>query len=334
MTDLIENSKETSIHTRIEYNLAILASAFKFNFHIATNDKNKLCDEKSFKDLEGYSEEVITISGNKKIQKAIGLIDIFWSKNHIPKYSFEIEDSTTIHSGIRRMFNILSENPDTKIISVIVYPDERKSEIIDVIENPLYDSIRNEMRFLSYSKLTSKIKEIKKFIDCIEPKKFMESLLDSYEIISGKVLVNIIKPEIKSLNLLDIKINQKFSNEDLVNTFKCANLGGMRKSKKTNSLILIINHTKNIYKDTEENGIINFVGMGTKGNQSLEFMQNKTLNNSNINNINLLLFEVLEKRKYIYRRKVKLIDKPHIEKQQDCKKNMRDVYIFPLKIIN
>jgi hypothetical protein len=46
--------------------------------------------------------------------------------------------------------------------------------------------------------------------------------------------------------------------------------GGMRRSLKTNTLVLISDRTK-LYKDRWENGIFHYTGMGRKGDQRLSY---------------------------------------------------------------
>ena len=80
----------------------------------------------------------------------------------------------------------------------------------------------------------------------------------------------------------------------------------MRKSKKTNTLVLVSNHVKSIYDDKWIGDVLNSTGMGTKGDQSLNYMQNPTLNESDTNGVKVHLFEILEEKKYFYQRQVKL----------------------------
>ena len=72
--------------------------------------------------------------------------------------------------------------------------------------------------------------------------------------------------------------------------------------------------------------------MGLTGEQSLSFQQNKTLVESKTNGVNLYLFEVFEEGHYVYMGEVELSDKPYLSRQPDIEKNIRDVYIFPLKL--
>lgn len=132
----------------------------------------------------------------------------------------------------------------------------------------------------------------------------------------------------------NLEINKEYSNEDIVEIFKCGNQGGMRRSLKTNSLIIISDHTKPYYEDVWRDGILYYTGMGKTGDQDLQFAQNKTLAESESNGVKVYLFEVFEKGKYIYRGPVKLIGKPYPSIQVDFKGIKRKVWIFPVKIID
>lgn len=132
----------------------------------------------------------------------------------------------------------------------------------------------------------------------------------------------------------NLKKGQEISASELANIFLCGNYGGMRRSKRTNSLVLISNHLNKVYNDRWENKIFFFTGMGLKGEQSLEYRQNKTLAGSNFNTINIFLFEVHKAKTYIYKGQVKLFGKPFQEKQKDVDDKDRNVWMFPLKIID
>ena len=68
-----------------------------------------------------------------------------------------------------------------------------------------------------------------------------------------------------------LKIGSHYNNDDICNTFLCAPQGGMRRSHKTNTLVLVANHTKSLYEDEWKLDTMNYTGMGSKGDQSLEF---------------------------------------------------------------
>ncbi len=129
----------------------------------------------------------------------------------------------------------------------------------------------------------------------------------------------------------DLIIGKNYSNEDITNAFKCSSQGGMRRSQKTNTLVLVANHVKSIFDDRWNGNTMNYTGMGLKGEQSLDFMQNKTLSESNTNGVSVHFFEVFTEKVYTYQGQVLLSRKPFQEQQDDEDGNSRSVWVFPLK---
>lgn len=131
----------------------------------------------------------------------------------------------------------------------------------------------------------------------------------------------------------DIKPGATLSNDQIMGIFGCGKQGGMRRSRTTDTLVLITDKLKGTYKDRWEGDILHYTGMGLIGDQYLFGSQNRTLNDSQTNGVGLFLFEVFEKRKYYYHGRVKLAGKPYQEVQLDRKGNLRNVWIFPLTLI-
>ena len=121
-------------------------------------------------------------------------------------------------------------------------------------------------------------------------------------------------------------------NDHLCNLFGCSPQGGMRRSKKTNTLVLVSNHVASIYDDRWVGGIFHYTGMGQSGNQSLTYMQNKTLAESLTNGVDVHLFEVDKEGEYKYQGLVVLAGKPYQETQPDHDKLDRQVWVFPLRL--
>lgn len=47
----------------------------------------------------------------------------------------------------------------------------------------------------------------------------------------------------------ELSFGETISNNDLVIIFKCANMGGMRRSRIANTLVIISDDSKGLYKD-------------------------------------------------------------------------------------
>ncbi|WP_108649681.1 HNH endonuclease [Dongshaea marina] len=106
----------------------------------------------------------------------------------------------------------------------------------------------------------------------------------------------------------------------------------MRRAHKTNTLVIISNHVKSIYDDRWEGNTLHYTGMGTNGDQSLSFAQNKTLAESGSNGVGVHLFEVFRDKEYTYVGEVTLCGSPYQEPQPDVNGDSRLAYIFPLKV--
>lgn len=128
------------------------------------------------------------------------------------------------------------------------------------------------------------------------------------------------------------------SNSEIQEMFKCGPSGRMRRSLKTNSLVLISDKENSSYPNMEKvDDIWHFVGMGRFGDQLLDYSQNKTLSRSNDSGVNLYLFqgEATEKvdtnQRYRFIGKVLLVQQPFEKYNQlDEAANRRKVWIFPL----
>jgi len=99
----------------------------------------------------------------------------------------------------------------------------------------------------------------------------------------------------------DLKIDQILENKEIAEIFLCSNQGGIRKSKKTNTIVLLAKFNNCSYQHRKEGDILYFTGMGKKGNQEMK-------------------------------RQKELISNPAIERQLDDNNEERDVFMFPLKL--
>lgn len=129
----------------------------------------------------------------------------------------------------------------------------------------------------------------------------------------------------------DLVIGEQYTIQFISTLFGTSDRGRMLKSNKNNLLVLIVNHRKPQYDDQwTEDGILNYVGMGEIGNQSLDYRQNKTLRNSAINGVKVYLFESFKVNEYYYDGEVTLKGNPFQEEALDGQNNLRLVWKFPL----
>jgi hypothetical protein len=128
---------------------------------------------------------------------------------------------------------------------------------------------------------------------------------------------------------IPIKLGDTINNDQLTSIFLCSPQGGMRRSLRTNTLVLVSDRT-GLYQDRTEGDIFLYTGMGQTGDQQLN-SQNKTLAESTSSGVSVHFFEVFKPKEYTYQGEVVLAGQPFQEDQRDINGNMRKVWIFPLR---
>lgn len=128
-----------------------------------------------------------------------------------------------------------------------------------------------------------------------------------------------------------LKIGQIIKNADVVKIFKCGNMGGMRRSRTTNTLVLVSDYTKGLYHDKWIGGVLHYTGMGKSGDQDIHWAQNATLAESDHNGVDVHLFEVIDVGEYIYCGRIELVSKPYTDVQPGEDGNHRKVWMFPIR---
>jgi len=138
----------------------------------------------------------------------------------------------------------------------------------------------------------------------------------------------------QSQTLSDLKPGDELTNGQLMSVFGCGTSGGMRRSHKTKSLIIVSDPTKGLYVDEWRGHTLHYTGMGLRGDQSLDSAQNRTLAESRSSGVQVHLFEVHREHVYTYVGPVTLEGDPYESQQADADNRMRRVWIFPVRPIN
>ena len=128
-----------------------------------------------------------------------------------------------------------------------------------------------------------------------------------------------------------LEIGQIVKNSDIVDIFKCGNMGGMRRSKTTNTLVIVSDYTKGLYHDKWIGGVLHYTGMGKIGDQDINWAQNATLAACGSNGVDVHLFEVMNAGEYIYCGRIELVDKPYVDMQPGEDGIGRKVWMFPIR---
>lgn len=180
----------------------------------------------------------------------------------------------------------------------------------------------------------------KKFRDKDNPHKDEFAFLSGVGIKTSEEMANYIESayadEINNrFELSDFVPGKTYTNNFISMIFLCSYQGGMRKSNRKNALVLFAVHNNPLYSDEwKSDGTLHYTGMGTTGEQSLTYMQNRTLLESQTNGVEVYLFESYSDNEYIFTGRVELAAAPYISSkpEPDADGNLRKVAKFPLRI--
>jgi 5-methylcytosine-specific restriction protein A len=126
---------------------------------------------------------------------------------------------------------------------------------------------------------------------------------------------------------------QILTNDEVRATFKCSGVGSMRRSRATDSLVLITGESAGPYRDRWEGDEFHFTGRGLKGDQQIDDLQNRTLAESNVNGVAVFLFDNPQGDRYVFTGRMKLAGEPYAERQPDEAGEDRRVWVFPLVLV-
>jgi hypothetical protein len=118
-------------------------------------------------------------------------------------------------------------------------------------------------------------------------------------------------------SIAELQPGDVFTNRGLMALFRVSNSGGMRRSLETQSLVLVSDFTKSLYLDRWDGAVLHYCGMGQRGDQSLDFAQNRTLADTPGNGVEVHFFEVYRKNEYTYAGQLERAGAPFESTQDD-----------------
>lgn len=152
-------------HTEIQYYLLRLGVDMGLDIWVAKNDRSKVWDGHTLGALPRMVSELPT-QFNEATNRTIELIDVLWLKGNSIVAAFEVEYTSSVYSGLLRMSDLLSLQPNLDINLYLVAPDERRSKVQQEILRPTFELREKPLSkvcgFLSFSNLIEKIEGIRK----------------------------------------------------------------------------------------------------------------------------------------------------------------------------
>jgi hypothetical protein len=181
--DIVTETK-VSEHTEIQYLLLKLGSEMGFDLWVARNDRNKSFDGEAFNKILGIKSD-LPLQFDEATNKTIELIDVLWLQGNAIVSAFEIESTTSVYSGLLRMSDLITMQPNINIPLFIVAPDEKRNKVSEEINRPTFSRLQPPLseicKYISFSTLRKEIDKVKSIVRYIKPE-YLDEISETCEI--------------------------------------------------------------------------------------------------------------------------------------------------------
>jgi hypothetical protein len=127
---------------------------------VARNDRSRTINGRSFATLANLVT-VLSVQFDDVTRKTVEMIDILWLKESAIVVAFEIESTTSIYSGLLRMSDLISMQPNLAMPLYIVAPDERREKVKEEISRPTFSKLPTPLsdlcRYIPFSALRTNV---------------------------------------------------------------------------------------------------------------------------------------------------------------------------------
>jgi hypothetical protein len=146
-----------SEHLRIQWTLLRFGRQAGAKVWAPRNDQSRITAAYQFKDFEP------TFAAGLDTQvKYVENIDVVWKEEFRIDAAFEVENSTSIYSGLLRFADLTMVAPNSPYPLFIVAPSERRSRVREQLARPTFKHLKlaDRVRFLTYEK----VREVEAFV--------------------------------------------------------------------------------------------------------------------------------------------------------------------------
>lgn len=164
--------KEASVHTEMQYLLLRLGSDMNFDVYVAQNDQNKEWQGHKFSDLPRRRDSLPN-QFDPATNKVVKLIDVLWLDGNAIIAAFEVESTTSIYSGLLRMSDLLSMQPNISVPLFLLAPEDWRTRVIAQVNRPTFARMKQPLvevcRYISFEGLREALAASKAFVKYLKP---------------------------------------------------------------------------------------------------------------------------------------------------------------------
>lgn len=175
--------EEGPTHTEIQWRLLDLGSQMGLNVWAPRADRGRAWDSRA---IGSIPRMLVSLPNqfNEATTKTIENIDVLWLNGQAIVAAFEVEHTTAVYSGLLRMSDLLTMQPNLNINLYLVGPDDRYEKFVREVARPTFASRTKPLHkvcgFLPYSRLCQRLEEGRNLIRFLKPE-FIDEVADFYD---------------------------------------------------------------------------------------------------------------------------------------------------------
>ncbi len=144
---------EEGRHLRTQLQLAEVGRGLGYDVFVARNDRSRVLEGKRLSDVVNVAS-LPALDLSEDVRKIVELIDLVWLKDDRVECAFEVEKSTSIHSGMLRLIDLAASLGDRQYDFFVVIPDAREREVVAQLSRPAFQGLETlTFRYLRCSDL-------------------------------------------------------------------------------------------------------------------------------------------------------------------------------------
>jgi hypothetical protein len=174
---------EVTSHEEIQWLLLKLGSDLGLDVWVARNDKGRQYNGIPFQNIPRIRKE-LPRQFDDVTNRTIELIDVLWLQGDSILAAFEVEHTSAIYSGLLRMADLVSMQPNIKLNIYLVAADDKRNKVLSEINRPTFKKLKPSLpticKFISYSKLKNETEQIGYRARFMKPE-FIEQIAETCE---------------------------------------------------------------------------------------------------------------------------------------------------------
>lgn len=173
-----DSDKGPTLHTEIQYLLLDLGEQMGFDVWAARNDVNREVGGQRFSDRFRLKDS-LPLQFDEATTRTIEYIDVLWLQKNAIVAAFEVESTTSIYSGLLRMSDLVSMQPNLKIPLYLVASEDRRNKVFEEVNRPTFSRLSPPLvdvcRFIAFETLRERLTAVSDVVKYLRPE-FLEEL--------------------------------------------------------------------------------------------------------------------------------------------------------------